>query len=433
MKSESGCWSTKMSELRAVDLEVLDTLEQLQFVAQGQAETWQAHTKTGEPVIVKIFRFEDVLCWKGLELFRREIQVLEQLNHPGIPKYMWHREVEVDDQLHIYLVQERVTGESLANYQLKDTADLDRLIQGVLSVLIYLQNFTPPVVHRDVKPSNIIVSEDRVFLVDFGAVQVVTPSDNGGSTVVGTSGYMPFEQLMGRAVPASDLYGLGMTLIELVTGKTPDLLPMTNMRPIWENQLIVPVTDVQKALITKLTEPYVEDRTADAKGALEHVQQRPRRGLNVRQPEDMKTLVHQNRNELIVETPGTNHALLFVCLVTVVTVVALVAILKGGFFVTPIAIFVGGLASVVVIVSLVKDNYRLVISPRSWRLFNGKKLVSQGPASSLIGFEREESFKRGELLVLVTREYSFPFRIPVSEQETRFLTATLRAFLSSHS
>ena len=68
--------------------------------------------------------------------------------------------------------------------------------------------------HRDIKPSNLILGEDeQVYLVDFGAVQDKVAPSCTTFTVVGTYGYTPMEQFGGRAVPASDLYALGATLI----------------------------------------------------------------------------------------------------------------------------------------------------------------------------------------------------------------------------
>jgi len=93
----------------------------------------------------------------------------------------------------------------------------------MLGVLDYLHTRAPPVLHRDIKPSNVIVRPDgSPVLVDFGAVRnVFHAPDESGSTVAGTYGYMPYEQLMGQASPASDLYALAATFLHLLTGRAP--------------------------------------------------------------------------------------------------------------------------------------------------------------------------------------------------------------------
>jgi serine/threonine protein kinase len=93
----------------------------------------------------------------------------------------------------------------------------------MLGVLDYLHSRVPPVLHRDIKPANIIVRPDgSPVLVDFGAVRnVFRGPDDAGSTVAGTYGYMPYEQLMGQASPASDLYALAATFLHLLTGRAP--------------------------------------------------------------------------------------------------------------------------------------------------------------------------------------------------------------------
>src|SRR5262249_50605727 len=81
----------------------------------------------------------------------------------------------------------------------------------------------PPVLHRDIKPANVILRPDGApVLVDFGAVRTVfRTAGEAGSTVVGTFGYMPYEQYMGQASPASDLYALAATLLHVITGRGP--------------------------------------------------------------------------------------------------------------------------------------------------------------------------------------------------------------------
>jgi hypothetical protein len=100
-----------------------------------------------------------------------------------------------------------------------------RLLHDASDVLDYLHGRAPPIIHRDLKPGNVIRRPDGSFaFVDFGAVRdKLRPK--GGSTVVGTFGYMAPEQVQGRALPASDVYAIGATAIAMLTGCEPEELP----------------------------------------------------------------------------------------------------------------------------------------------------------------------------------------------------------------
>jgi serine/threonine protein kinase len=137
----------------------------------------------------------------------------------------------------------------------------------VLEILIYLHELSPPVLHRDIKPSNLIWGEDKhIYLVDFGAVQAQAAVTGVTFTVVGTSGYAPLEQFWGRAVPASDLYALGGTLIHLLTGMTPADLPQKDSRIQFSDRVTVNPSLV--SWIEKMTEIGLEKRFSKAREAL---------------------------------------------------------------------------------------------------------------------------------------------------------------------
>jgi serine/threonine protein kinase len=176
-------------------------------------------------VAIKCFRVGSAKSWKDVELAEREANTLASLDHPRLPRYFEH--FEEDGAL--YLVMEKIEGESLASIRAQkrtmSAADVTRMIEDIGGALAYLHGRAPYVVHRDVKPGNVIRRPDGSFaLVDFGAVRDrLKPA--GGSTVVGTFGYMAPEQFQGRASPRSDLYGLGATAITMLTGVEPEDLP----------------------------------------------------------------------------------------------------------------------------------------------------------------------------------------------------------------
>jgi serine/threonine protein kinase len=190
-------------------------------------QTWLAQDlETNKSVVVKLLPLSPQMEWDELKLFQREASVLQHLNHPQIPKYLddFSLDAEVGEGLLWFvLVQEYIPGVSLQdqlNQGKKFTEKRTKEIaKQLLNILMYLHQLSPPVLHRDIKPSNIIEGQDgRIYLVDFGAVQERAKSEGVTFTVVGTEGYTPPEQFWGRAVPASDLYALGATLIHLVTG-----------------------------------------------------------------------------------------------------------------------------------------------------------------------------------------------------------------------
>jgi serine/threonine protein kinase len=192
----------------------------------SQGATLEAVDKrVGRLVAIKRFEVKTAKKWKDVELAEREARVLASLSHPSLPAYVEHFE----ENGALYLVMERIDGVSLADFRKSGavfrTDDVKRLLEQAAVVLAYLHSRTPPIIHRDLKPSNVIRRPDGSFaFVDFGAVRDrLRPS--GGSTVVGTFGYMAPEQFQGRALPASDVYAIGATALWMLTGEEPEDLP----------------------------------------------------------------------------------------------------------------------------------------------------------------------------------------------------------------
>ncbi len=226
-------------------------------------------------VALKALSLHRMTDWKAMELFEREAKILAQLNHPSIPDYLEYFDADTDGEKHFYIAQQLAPGKSLAKLveenwrtneqQLKDIA------KQILEILIYLHSLTPPVTHRDIKPQNIIYDNKKVFLVDFGAVQDTYYSTfMRGSTVVGTYGYMAPEQFQGKAVPATDLYGLGATLLFLLTHRSPADFPTDGLKIDFRSQ--IKVSDDFADWLDKMLEPDLEERFSSAKVALEVLQ-----------------------------------------------------------------------------------------------------------------------------------------------------------------
>jgi serine/threonine protein kinase len=207
---------------------IAERYEVLRTLGRGSfAETLLARdVKLNRQVAVKVLH-PDASDVKALELFEREAMVLRELRHQGIPAIHEALRAPWRGREAGFLVMEYVAGTSLAGVIAErrhmDVEDVLHLFVELLSVLEYLHTRVPPILHRDIKPANLIIRADGTpALVDFGAVRNVYRGPlESGSTIVGTYGYMPYEQVMGQASPASDLYALGATFLHLVTGRAP--------------------------------------------------------------------------------------------------------------------------------------------------------------------------------------------------------------------
>ncbi|HEY3993561.1 MAG TPA: serine/threonine-protein kinase [Ktedonobacteraceae bacterium] len=163
---------------------------------------------------------------QAVEWFTREATLLLDLNHPCIPRV---RDFFVEEGRH-YLVMDFIEGRTLGEVLEKEgniagvngargvsEARARSWAQQVCSVLGYLHRQSPPIIFRDLKPSNIMVTDkDEVKLIDFGIARTFQQSPRS-STIIMTIGYAPPEQLHGRPEPRSDLYALGATLHRVLT------------------------------------------------------------------------------------------------------------------------------------------------------------------------------------------------------------------------
>jgi hypothetical protein len=246
----------------------------------GFATTWLCRPKA-EParlVAVKELRLgaSDAVDdgnpeWKHVELFEREAKVLAMLRHQSVPRVIEYFEHARERGLGLYLVQEYVDAPSLRERldrgPLLGAEELERVVHGLLDVLEYLHGRAPPVFHRDVKPSNILIRDDgQPVLIDFGGVCLGwRPPTQVGTTVVGTFGYMPPEQLLGHVGATTDLYALGATLLELASGMPPHEFPWDTGRLEVPDDL--PADPRLVRLIRALLEPAPRKRPASAAAA----------------------------------------------------------------------------------------------------------------------------------------------------------------------
>jgi Protein kinase domain len=159
--------------------------------------------------------------------FQEEAALLGKLSHPQIVKF---HELFLEDH-RAYLVLEKLEGRTLKDMidefgPMKET-QVTELIEQMCAILAYLHNQTPPVVHRDFTPDNLILHEDgSLRLIDFSVAQAVASNVTG--SVVGKPHYISPEQFRGKATNQSDIYSMGATVFFLLTGQQPE--PISNLK-----------------------------------------------------------------------------------------------------------------------------------------------------------------------------------------------------------
>jgi serine/threonine protein kinase len=158
---------------------------------------------------------------QAVAAFQREADMLAQLANEHIPR-IFDRFSEAN---HHYLVMEYIDGATLED-ELRaqggrlPPAQVIEIALQILTTLEYLHNLDPPVIYRDLKPSNVMVTRDGMAkLVDFGIARHFAPLTN--ATMIGTQGYAPPEQYRGRVETRSDLYALGATMHHALSGRDP--------------------------------------------------------------------------------------------------------------------------------------------------------------------------------------------------------------------
>ncbi len=223
-----------------------------------------------EPVVIKQFQFaKRGTNWSDYDAIEREIQVLRGLDHPGIPHYLG----SFQTQQGFFLVQEYKDAPSLVVRRSFDPDEIKQMAVSLLNILVYLQNRIPSIIHRDIKPENILVDDSiNVFLVDFGLAQIGDGEVAVSSVAKGTIGFMAPEQLFNRQLSeASDLYGLGATLICLLTGT-----PSTAISNLIDDDYRINFKHLVPKLslrwiewLEKMVELKPKDRFDNAKSALE--------------------------------------------------------------------------------------------------------------------------------------------------------------------
>ncbi len=232
----------------------------------GCAEVFTVQDLFSTTKVMKILRVGDP---KLLELFDRESRVLQELDHPGIPKIeaSGYFSVQTATGLELKcLVMEKILGIDLEQWLKKNHCCLPDLalhwLKQIVDILEHLHQHQ--FFHRDIKPGNIMIKPDnQLALIDFGAARQITATvwGNANLTTVLTPGYAPPEQLNCQAVPQSDFYALGRTFVHLLTGEHPlnsDIDIQGNLK--WRSHLPKGFPRELADLVDHLMAPLVTNR-----------------------------------------------------------------------------------------------------------------------------------------------------------------------------
>lgn len=249
-------------------------VEQLGQGAQGT--TFRARTDNDAEVAVKEVPVGRTTDATQRDRLQREAAVLQQLDHPAIPRLHETFLAGEGRARSLYIVQDLVDGVDLERWlatHRTSEAEVLALLDEVAQILEYLHTRSPPVVHRDLKPANLLRRTDgRLVLVDFGSVrEALTAPPAGGSTVAGTFGYMAPEQLVGDASPASDLYALGGIAVRLLTRQEPGTLLDRGGTMRWRDK--ARVSEPLAALLDRLLSPEPGHRPASAAAVRARIRQ----------------------------------------------------------------------------------------------------------------------------------------------------------------
>ncbi len=245
-------------------------IKELGHNQQEERVTYLANgCKSDQQVVIKKFNVARTSAdWFGLKTYEREIQILQQLDHPRIPRYIECFELSGN----FYLVQEYKNAQSLTWQHKFQPEEIKQIAISILEILVYLQQQVNPIIHRDIKPENILVDEQlNAYLVDFGLARIQGAKIALSSFASGTPGFMPPEEQLGYTLnQSSDLYSLGGTLICLLTNtRSIDIGKLIDHKYRFHFQTLVPQLNPNfKSWLAKMVERKCKHRYANAAAAL---------------------------------------------------------------------------------------------------------------------------------------------------------------------
>jgi serine/threonine protein kinase len=229
-----------------------------------------------EPCVLKEFSPQlsnPAALKKAEELFEREAGTLHQLHHPQIPEFRAMLTARVRGEQGLFIVEQYIPGQPYSAWMdqghcLSETEAMQMLLD-LLPVLSYIHDRN--IVHRDISPDNLIRHQDtgKPVLIDFGSVKQLaqTALQLAGASPSGTQihkpGFSPREQLRGQITPSTDLYSLGVTMLVLLTGRSP-LELFDDQQGLWRWRKFIRLQPSLERAIDRMVEIHVRDRFQSA-------------------------------------------------------------------------------------------------------------------------------------------------------------------------
>ena len=236
---------------------------------EGGRITWKAiEIKTQKTVVIKQFCFAQAnSSWSGYKAYSQEIAVLQKLSHPNIPQYL--NSIETDNGF--CLVQEYIDATSWHDFRQLTITEVKQIAAKMLDILIYLQQQTPPILHRDLSTANILLDESlNVYLIDFGFSSLGSKEVAASSVFRGTPGFIAPEQII-KPTTASDIYSLGVSLVCLLAHKDiTEVREFASADDPYQLNLKKLLPDIDRQFLSwleKMTNAKVSQRFSDAQAA----------------------------------------------------------------------------------------------------------------------------------------------------------------------
>ncbi len=262
--------------------------------------------ETEKECIIKSFPFSSIKDIQEFDRLEKETKILTHIKHPNIPGFIEAFNEKSDGDSFLYLVQEYIKGESLDNLILSGKhfreKDLIILLITFVPVLQYLHSFSPAIIHRNIKPSNILLSEDnQLYLLDFDSVKSSNKNSQDPAYPAESYGYIPKELFEGKGVKASDIYSLGATSIYMLSHMEPSEMEDPDGRIDFKPH--VNISEKFSSIIEKMIEPDLSNRFTDGDELLKALNSLSEPSSKI---ENMDNLFNGGSEEVVIELDGNS-------------------------------------------------------------------------------------------------------------------------------